>query len=377
MKGSTIIFRTIVAAWGLIGVLGCGGNPPQTESQGQLSRPADATPRTTPAASRASAPSADAQWTIAVRTIRGPNHVAESKRLKEDLIATTSLKNWYLIHGPTETQLFHGYYRNYEDPKDPDAAQARADLKAVREVKDIRGVAVFRDAMFTPIFKPDPEAPPEWNLVNSGGYWSLQIAAFQDHPDRKQAAVDSVREARAQGIEAYYYHGERVSSVCVGAWPREAFEQGESVVNDDARKRIIVTSDHLPEPIAQAMEKEGEAKNALVVTSQGRVHDRTLEAMMKRFPYHYVNDDVVVSRIRNPRTGKVVTVPDSSFLVRVPQPQPGVLATPMASTPGEQRPAAPPAAPAGRQVDLGQAIYGERQQPTQTRQPGKLRSIGD
>ena len=38
-----------------------------------------------------------------------------------------------------------------------------------------------------PLEKPDPDAPPEWNLANAPGYWSVQIAAFTK-PGRKQAA---------------------------------------------------------------------------------------------------------------------------------------------------------------------------------------------
>ena len=67
-------------------------------------------------------------------------------------------------------------------------------------------------SLIVPIDSPDPVAPPEWNLANAKGYWSLQIAAYKDSPKRKEAAVEAVREARKNGVEAYYYHGETTSS---------------------------------------------------------------------------------------------------------------------------------------------------------------------
>lgn len=359
----------VLAAFLSVILTGCGGNPPpqaQPHSPQLGASSKAATGANT--ASRGTSPSGDAEWTILAHTIRTANHIAESKRLKEDLIASTPLKDWYLVHGDSESQLFHGYYRSYEGG-DAAAAQARADLAGVREVKDVRGVSVFRNAAFAPIHQPEPEAPAEWNLANSGGYWSLQIAAYQDHPDRKQAAIDSVREARAQGIEAYYYHGDRVSSVCVGAWPREAFEQGEAVANKDSRKRVVVTNQNLPEAVAEAMEEEGERKNELVLTNQGRVKDKRLEAMMRQYPYHFVNDDISVSKIRNPNTGMVTSVPDPSFLVTVPTAEPNVLNSQVVQ---DRRQTNTPR----RQVDVGEAIYGERRQPAPTEQ-GRLRSIGE
>ena len=106
--------------------------------------------------------------------------------------------------------------------------RARTDLDLVKkvEIADASGQPqrVFADHCgFVPLASPDPESPPEWNLFNkdiqkaprdpSRAYWSLQIMAFRANSLRKAAAVQAVAALRKQGIEAYYFHGEEISSV--------------------------------------------------------------------------------------------------------------------------------------------------------------------
>jgi len=45
------------------------------------------------------------------------------------------------------------------------------------------GNQVFTHCLFVEAAAPDPNAPPDWDLRNSGGYWSLQIAAYNEPPD--------------------------------------------------------------------------------------------------------------------------------------------------------------------------------------------------
>ena len=72
------------------------------------------------------------------------------------------------------------------------------------------GTSRSQGCFFTPITPPTPAGaggvePGERAAGRS--YWSVQITAFKDNPLRKQAAVDAVKELRAKGVEAYYYHG--------------------------------------------------------------------------------------------------------------------------------------------------------------------------
>src|SRR5207237_4117084 len=129
-----------------------------------------------------------------------------------------------------------------------ESARAHSDQKLIQSMATQSGEVLFPHCYFVEVNAPDPVAPAEWNLANANGYWSLQIAAYKDSPRRKEFAVDAVREARKQGIPAYFYHGPTASSVCVGAWPRSAVkEQDESNARaSDPEQTVMVFSQPLP-----------------------------------------------------------------------------------------------------------------------------------
>jgi hypothetical protein len=179
--------------------------------------------------------------------------------------------------------------------------------------------------MVVELTAPDPEAPPQWDLANApaGMVWSLQIAAYEGSPQRKKYAVDAVREARAQGVPAYYYHGPSISSVCVGAWPRQAVTgEMEPAFNDPNQKRtmdqilqqqpadLIVLPPGMP-----AVNKEFQTPRGRVraVTSELTVVDPTLQATMKSYPNHYRNGDAEGVNTKNG------VQPKPSFLVKIPR----------------------------------------------------------
>ena len=112
------------------------------------------------------------------------------------------LHDWYLVHNEDESILCYGYYGEMTD------AKAKADKKKIEGLLGVNGEPLFSGLVFQPVGSPDPDSPPEWNLANvpASKYWSLQVAAFRGFPERKKYAVEAVREARAQGVEAYYFH---------------------------------------------------------------------------------------------------------------------------------------------------------------------------
>lgn len=367
----------------LIGITtaSCGGNnPPEATPQAHTPLTAPQSRATTPQAAPHPAaetqesrpvPPRDAQWTIYCRTLTGPNHVREARRLRDHLMETTGLKQWYLVHGSTETTLYHGYYRAFDDPTDPATRQAQRELEQVQQLRDPSGRRLFRQAFFVGIDAGDPEAPSEWNLLNSGGYYTLEIGVYTGSIERKQAAVDAVREARAQGIPAYYYHGENASSVCIGAWGPEAAETAAPVVNDDSRKTVVVATDRPTGKMADTLRQFQQSDKMITVAPQFIPKDPTMIEMMKRFPHRYINGEVHMSRIRDPKTGRIIEVPDPSFLVMVPKRSQNILMQ-------ETQIADDSAAPADQPLDYGTAIYGPPQQkPVQQRSTGRLRSLTD
>lgn len=375
-----------VVAVALIGLVtaSCGGNnppsaAPQAPSQSALPGSSAGKQATSSAKATASTvadsqedrpvPPADAQWTIYCRTITGPNHIAESRRLRDDLRKISDLRGWYLVHGNNETTLYHGYYRAFDDPNDPATRRAQTELDSIKKLKDLSDRPLFRHAMFVGINVSDPEAPAEWNLLNSGGYYTLEIGIYTGSIERKQAAVDAVREARARGIEAYYHHGDNASSVCIGAWGPEAAETAAPVVNDAVDKPVVIATDRPTGRLAEGLQRLKESKQAITVTPNFIPKDPTMIEMMQRFPHRYINGELYYTTTRDPKTGQVKRTPDPSYIVLVPKRPQNILTqgSDIGSTPSQ----------ATQRPDYNTAIYGQPQQQPQKRPAGKLRSLND
>ena len=299
------------------------------------------------------AASNDAQWTIYCQAIGGPTHVELANALKTQLVSSTPLKDWYVIHEDSQSVLYYGFYRSIDSSDAKDSIRAHSDQKQIQSMATQNGEALFPHCYFVEVTTPDPAAPSEWNLANANGYWSLQIAAYKDSPRRKEFAVDAVREARKQGIPAYFYHGETTSSVCIGAWPRSAVkEQDESTANaPDPSQPLLVLSQPLPAGApTEVMDKEGNRVRALAPRLEPL--DPSLIDAMQKYPNHVVNGVINTSRVKDSATGEMKEVQDPSFLVLIPQKQPTLLSnesqiTPANPTAGAAPIVQPPPQPAG------------------------------
>jgi hypothetical protein len=267
------------------------------------------------------APPKDARYTLFCDVIRGPDHVIRAAQIKAQLIQTTHSRAWHLIHTDDQSSLFFGYYRTFDDKQhDPgEFARAQGDHRWISEMKNSQGDLMFRSSMFLPLNNPDPEAPPQWNLAATPrtAFWSLQIGAYRGSPERKQYAVDAVRGLRAQGIEAYYFHGEEISSVCVGTWPIEAIKKQES---DSARtfgssEIPLVVNTPLPDNFNPKV-KDREGNELHVQAPKLEILDPTLLKAIHDYPEHAVNGEVLVRQAKNG-----MKLPSPSFLVQVPHPE--------------------------------------------------------
>ena len=262
-----------------------------------------------------------AQWTILCREIDGPNHMSQAKQLRDHLVKTSGMRDWHLLHREDGSVLYYGYYKTYSEPR------AKTDHAKIDGMADANGRRPFRHAIFTPLEAADPAGPPEWNLANAKGYWSLQIGAYKDSPDRKQYAVDAVRAAREQGIEAYYYHGENMSLVCVGTWPREAVRLADDNIRagDQGQPKLVLPP--LPPDVKNTPEIRGEGGRKLhVEAGRNEVVDPKLKDMMEnQFPTMAVNGATMITKRTDPRTGQVREVADASFPVKIPTRDAGLL----------------------------------------------------
>jgi hypothetical protein len=283
---------------------------------------------------------ADARLTLYCLAIPGIDHVAQSKMLKGQLIERTGWNDFYIIHGETESILYYGYYKDFIGSANPKEKQrAEADRAKIVSFRDSRSDRPFRGAAFVDLSTPDPEGPPEWNLANTPAdrMWTLQIAVYKDSPLRKQYAVDAVREARKQGIEAYYHHGQSVSSVCIGAYPRQALREQETATAEtqNSDQPIVV----LPAPLPAGaggdfyVNEGGRRVKAQVMAPRVEPVDPALLAAMKAFPHYSVNGEQTMTRARHKRTGREVQVFDPSVIVEIDRPRSALADRPQPAAP--------------------------------------------
>jgi len=202
------------AAW--LTLAGCAPRPTAQQAEGFRVR--------LPLISRGYAPS----YTILCMTMRG----AEGARTVE--LLAQSLRN---VKGLDAKQvrtdsrgdmhrLFYGTYRGVPhkltDQFAP-PAEAKRDLALIRSL--VTGqVQPFLLARIVEMPTPDV-GPPEWNLKNAPGIYTLQICYCFDKPDlpnRKEVAVAICRALRKEGEEAWYFHGDRISIVTVGHFGESA-----------------------------------------------------------------------------------------------------------------------------------------------------------
>jgi hypothetical protein len=134
------------------------------------------------------------------------------------------------------SRLYYGAYKG-EARKEADQfvppQAARDDLAMIRSMVSGQ-MQPFQLATIVEMPTPDP-GPPEWNLKNAPGVYSLQITYCFDKPglpNHKEVAVEICKALRQQGEEAWYLHNERVSVVTVGHFDESAIEtnaQGQPV----------------------------------------------------------------------------------------------------------------------------------------------------
>jgi hypothetical protein len=278
-------------------VLVCAAIAGFTASCGNENKAADAgvnfnAPKTTANADPADdmpAPPADAQYTICCRDFSEIAHVQDSRDAQHMLMQSTTMKKWYVVHAADHSTLYYGFYRSI-DPRDPkegsEGKRAIDDLNTIRQMQTSDGVRLFSASLPVPIDSPDPQANPTWDITRSSGYWSIEIATFAGSADRKQRAVDAVREARAEGIEAYYYHGATASSVCIGSWPQEAaIEITVEQQNINPDQPLVVTGTPMAPEIADNLQK----RNIQTAAEHVDIQDPTLTQALGKWKEHSVN----------------------------------------------------------------------------------------
>jgi hypothetical protein len=267
------------------------------------------------------------KWTIVCGTFSGPDHAAQARAMKDYVVKLSGMKGFYLIQAADRTEINFGQYHDLTE-------QAQADRKAIAAlVNPANGDKLFRAALLQPIDGDDPVAPKEWDLRNARGYWSLEVASYRNDSKRKQAAVELVKQYRKDGYDAYFYHGQQISSVCIGAFPYEAVSAVDYEVREDPitkkqlvkrvdpdevrsadpNEAVMVIPPHLPIPETPQYTPEG--RPVRIVQHKRDIVDPRLLELKRVFPHHADNDQVGQRVVVK---GQVKEQFSPSFLVEVP-----------------------------------------------------------
>lgn len=168
-------------------------------------------------------------WTIECLSLRNPGHEQNTEAIAKVLRSADGIRgaNVTVFHDAEESRILYGkYYRNIDRERGirEIPTSLRSDLAMIKNLYDDRGRRMFIGARM--IRQPVPDVgPPEWNLDNADGVFSLQVAVFEPSAkfeNHKQAAADYASQLRSLGHEAYYHHGEATSEVMVGAFGADA-----------------------------------------------------------------------------------------------------------------------------------------------------------
>ena len=332
----------------------------------------------------------NAQYTLLCRSFTGSNHVAQATAVKQELLRSSNLPGWYIVHQPERSELYYGYYAAVDDANNPaETRRAQTDRQAVQAMDDGAGTKPFAKALFVPLNAPDPSAPAAWNLVNAQGKYTLEIASYTG-AGRKEAAVESVKQAREQGVKAYYYHGEAVSSVCIGAFPATAVQGAvnngntepeaygrrnmpgaEDAASMDPNAAILVSPTPLPPNFQNSRDVDG---RPMKVVQPHITFSPALLALKRQYPQHFINGEAEGVRQADPTTHREVLVPKESMVMSIPEGQASLLAGGAApagaGAAGQPSSAARPTPPA---QDVPNLLNPAPTAP----QGGRLRSIRD
>ncbi|NLX06785.1 MAG: hypothetical protein GXY33_16735 [Phycisphaerae bacterium] len=161
-------------------------------------------------------------WQIVLKRFVGPDRTRSAQWFHDSLKVSRGIDpaKIAVTHSDEVTLLTYGSYNN------PQSQQAQKDLAFIKGLGVRDQGYLFLDAHLEPIPEPDPPILASWRLINSGGYWTLEIARF-DEPGHKKAAVELVQYLRTEKkTPAYVYHAANRSLVTVGAFPEDAIQAG-------------------------------------------------------------------------------------------------------------------------------------------------------
>ena len=174
----------------------------------------------------------DTDWAIVLYMFRGPQALEGGTRGLYKVQNELGLADAYLGERSGGVAILYGRY------KGPGDKQAQTDLATIKAIK-LEGEPLFVEAVLAPPqASADEGALPDFDLAQVKAkqpevVYALQVGIYrhidgsdaspQELADFRDAAEKAVLALRAQGQEAYYYHGPRSSTVTVGLFTEDDY----------------------------------------------------------------------------------------------------------------------------------------------------------
>ncbi len=190
-----------------------------------------------------------AGWSVAVFTFRGDERAKESRSVLQYVRTTGRLPEARMEERGQSVVIL---VASFEDPQSP---EARAELERVRAVKVDDKLPYASAFLAPPVNGVGEGRRPEINLLRvkeqqPAALYSFQVAVYgrddiKDRPiteddlrDARHGAEQAALQLRAEGEEAYYYHGPRMSMVTIGVFDITDFDSQMPQFESDRLKAV-------------------------------------------------------------------------------------------------------------------------------------------
>jgi hypothetical protein len=192
---------------------------------------------------RSSPQSGATMWTISLTSVSDP---LSGRELLEQVRDRAGLPEARLERRGDAYVIAYGRYR------DPAMPEARADLQRVRSIVVEGELPFMQAAMLAPASADSATTFDAFDLRTVKARLGVEVAVYTlqvnayGRPDRgkpspeelkefRKTAEDAVKRLRAEGDEAYYYHGPNMSIITIGVFGPEDYDERRPLVGDSAR----------------------------------------------------------------------------------------------------------------------------------------------
>lgn len=211
------------------------GKPTWSTSNDEIAGPNAPTSPTTPGGrpNAAMAPAAEARktWAILLGVMSGADAERQAMTLAAIARQEGGMNDAFLEKRGDGLAVLFGAY------EDPGSDEAKRDLAKARAVRIADGQPFASAIMAAPTVRGVAGSVPEYDLRNAKQFsrdaakFTLQVGIYLRSDNRKpsadeitefrKAAEDAVRQLRAAGEEAFYYHGPEKSTITIGLFADE------------------------------------------------------------------------------------------------------------------------------------------------------------